>query len=181
MKGIQSRDDGNSPRETIRVPFYVLHARSWKFFPFSNIFANMSQFNDLHRLLMQSMLSKKMVTEHDAMNIYAKVCDVTSSKCQGAFSLQHAVLIALHAGPADVEFPSFVSALNKELDKLDYSLRLSRNEQDGIMYVVLVNTNQDSATELATQFTAVEMAFIRELVHNRHLAHAQSTVINTAA
>lgn len=71
--------------------------------------------------------------------------------------------------------------LNKELDKLDYSLRLSRNEQNGVMYVILVNTNRDAATELSTQFTATEMAFIRELVRNRHVAHKQSTVINTAA
>ncbi|GAN05314.1 non-structural maintenance of chromosomes element 1 homolog [Mucor ambiguus] len=107
-------------------------------------FEAMSQFNDSHRLFMQSMLSKKMVTEQEAMDIYAKVCNVTSK-------------------PADVEFPSFVSVLNKELDKLDYSLRLSRNEQDGVMHVIMVNTNQDTATELATQFTAIEMAFIREL------------------
>ncbi|KAK4518137.1 uncharacterized protein ATC70_001488 [Mucor velutinosus] len=104
----------------------------------------MSQFNDSHRLFMQSMLSKKMVTEQEAMHIYAKVCDATSR-------------------PADVDFSSFVSVLNKELDKLDYSLRLSRNEQNGIMYVIMVNTNQDSATELATQYTAIEMAYIREL------------------
>jgi len=130
---------------------------------------------------MQSMLSKKMVTEHDAMHIYAKVCDVTSSKYQGTSSPTSAVLIALFAGPADVQFPSFVSVLNKELDKLDYSLRLSRNEQNGVMYVIMVNTNQDAATELATQFTATEMAFIRELVRITHLAHKQSTVINTAA
>lgn len=83
----------------------------------------------------------------------------------------NAILLLCLAGPADVEFPSFVSALNKELDKLDYSLRLSRDEQNGVMYVIMVNTNQDSATELATQFTPTEMTFIRELVHNRRLAH----------
>lgn len=60
----------------------------------------------------------------------------------------------------------FISALNKELDTLDYSLRLSRNEQDGDMYLIMVNTNQDAVTELATTFTAVDMAFIRELVLN---------------
>lgn len=76
------------------------------------------------------------------------------------------LFLILFAGPADVDFSSFVSVLNKELDKLDYSLRLSRNEQNGIMYVIMVNTNQDSATELATQYTAIEMAYIRELVHN---------------
>jgi hypothetical protein len=54
--------------------------------------------------------------------------------------------------------------LNKELDTLDYALRLSRNEQDGDMYLIMVNTNQDAVTELATMFTAVDMAFIRELV-----------------
>ncbi|KAL7320254.1 hypothetical protein PS15m_000158 [Mucor circinelloides] len=102
------------------------------------------QFNDSHRLFMQSMLSKKMVTEEDAMSIYAKVCDTTSK-------------------PAVVEFPEFIAALNKELDTLDYSLRLSRSEQDGVMYLIMVNTNHDSVTELATQYTAIEMAFIREL------------------
>lgn len=63
----------------------------------------------------------------------------------------------------------FISALNKELDTLDYSLRLSRNEQDGDMYLIMVNTNQDAVTELATMFTAVDMAFIRELVLNLYV------------
>lgn len=63
----------------------------------------------------------------------------------------------------------FISALNKELDTLDYALRLSQNEQDGDMYLIMVNTNQDAVTELATTFTAVDMAFIRELVLNLYV------------
>ncbi|KAI8636382.1 hypothetical protein BD408DRAFT_426196 [Parasitella parasitica] len=31
------------------------------------------------------------------------------------------------------------------------------------MYIVMVNTNQDSMTELATNYTAIDMAYIREL------------------
>lgn len=79
-----------------------------------------------------------------------------------------------------MEFPEFIAALNKELDTLDYSLRLSRSEQDGVMYLIMVNTNHDSVTELATQYTAIEMAFIRELVQV-FVKHNQNTAINALA
>ncbi|CEP07043.1 hypothetical protein [Parasitella parasitica] len=90
------------------------------------------------------MLSKRIVTEREAVQLFENVCYTTSN-------------------PSTVEFPAFMSAVNKELDALDYALRLSRSEQDGEMYLAIVNTNQDSLTELATNFTAVDMGYIREL------------------
>lgn len=48
------------------------------------------------------------------------------------------------------------------------------------MYLIMVNTNHDSVTELATQYTAIEMAFIRELVQV-FVKHNQNTAINALA
>jgi hypothetical protein len=64
----------------------------------------------------------------------------------------------------EVEYPMFIANLNKELDNLDYALRISHNERSGEAYLTLVNVKQDSMTAIATTFTATEISYIRELV-----------------
>lgn len=58
----------------------------------------------------------------------------------------------------------FISNINKELDTLDYSLRISHNERSGEPYLTLVNVKQDAMTSIATTFTPTEISYIRELV-----------------
>jgi hypothetical protein len=58
----------------------------------------------------------------------------------------------------------FIASINKELDNLDYALRISHSERSGEVYLTLVNIKQDSMTAMATTFTATEISYIRELV-----------------
>lgn len=58
----------------------------------------------------------------------------------------------------------FVAAINKELNELDYSLRMTQDERDGEPYLVLVNVKQDAMTEGATVLKPLEISYCRELV-----------------
>ncbi|KAI9485356.1 MAG: Nse1 non-SMC component of SMC5-6 complex-domain-containing protein [Benjaminiella poitrasii] len=102
-------------------------------------------YNDSHRLFIQAMLSKRIIPESDAKNLYAKVYEMT----------EHSAVDDYHL---------FISALNKELAELDYTLRISHEERDGTPYLTLVNVKQDPVTELATTFTPTEISYIRELL-----------------
>jgi hypothetical protein len=58
----------------------------------------------------------------------------------------------------------FIAEINKELNELDYSLRITQDEREGEPYLVLVNVKQDSMTEGATVFKPIEISYCRELV-----------------
>lgn len=61
----------------------------------------------------------------------------------------------------------FISEINKELEELDYSLRISHEEREGDAYLTLVNVKQDPMTEGATHFKPVEISYCRELVKKK--------------
>jgi hypothetical protein len=66
-----------------------------------------------------------------------------------------------------VEYPLFISHINKELEELDYSLRITHDERDGSPWLIFVNAKQDPMTETATNFKATEISYIRELVKKK--------------
>ncbi|KAI7897821.1 Nse1 non-SMC component of SMC5-6 complex-domain-containing protein [Cokeromyces recurvatus] len=119
-------------------------------------------YNDSHRLFIQSMFSKRIITEDDALKLYDQVCELTGL-------------------PATEDYPLFISSLNEELAELDYSLRISHDERDGIAYLTLVNVKQDPVTELATTFTPIEISYIRELFEKIITADNENFALSTRA
>ncbi|KAI7884491.1 Nse1 non-SMC component of SMC5-6 complex-domain-containing protein [Mucor mucedo] len=103
-----------------------------------------NRYNDAHRLFVQGMFTKRIVTEAEANQFYNHVHTITTRT-------------------PDNEYPMFVAAINKELNELDYSLRMTQDERDGEPYLVLVNVKQDAMTEGATMFKPLEISYCREL------------------
>lgn len=49
-------------------------------FPFDTVVMVNVNYNDSHRLFLQSMLSKRIISEEDANRLYLKVFEITNSK-----------------------------------------------------------------------------------------------------
>ncbi|KAI8065978.1 Nse1 non-SMC component of SMC5-6 complex-domain-containing protein [Thamnidium elegans] len=103
-----------------------------------------SQYNDSHRLFVQGMLTKRIITEPEAKQLYDQVLEATSL-------------------PNNVEYEMFISEINKELVELDYALRICHDEREGEPYLTFVNAKQDPMTEDATTFKPAEISYCREL------------------
>ncbi|KAI8356687.1 Nse1 non-SMC component of SMC5-6 complex-domain-containing protein [Blakeslea trispora] len=110
------------------------------------------EYNDNHRLFVQAMLSKQIITESEAKRLYQEILRITKID-------------------PTANYPEFVATINKELEELDYSLHLSHDERDGEPYLTCINVKQDPMTELATPFTPKELAYIRELLNE--IVHAE--------
>ncbi|CAO3687433.1 unnamed protein product [Umbelopsis vinacea] len=89
---------------------------------------------------MQAMLSHRILDESKAEEIYDKVCDMTSGT---------------------LETLSLLST--KKLD-VDLALRRSVDEYNGTAIIALVNTKGDEVAQLATTYTANEIAFFKRVL-----------------
>ncbi|GAB5588427.1 hypothetical protein Unana1_03327 [Umbelopsis nana] len=103
-----------------------------------------SEYNSSHRLFMQSMLSHRILDESRAEEIYNKVCDITDVECG--------------------DFSDFVAVINKEISDVDLALRRSVDEYNSSAIIALVNTKGDEIAQLATTYTANEIAFFKRVL-----------------
>lgn len=61
------------------------------------------------------------------------------------------------------EYQDFIAEVNKELDLLDFSLKVAHAESDGTSYLAFINGKGDFFTESATRFKPAELSYCREL------------------
>lgn len=126
----------------------------------------MSPYDDSHRLFVQAMLTKRIIPEESAKALYAKVCQATQRKsCCRPFPEK---LYSFHRIGQPKEYQDFLAEVNKELDLLDFSLKVAHAESDGSSYLAFVNGKGDFFTESATRFKPAELSYCRELVRKRH-------------
>ncbi|KAI9245233.1 Nse1 non-SMC component of SMC5-6 complex-domain-containing protein [Phascolomyces articulosus] len=105
---------------------------------------NPSEYNDSHRLFLQSMLSHRILTEGEAQNLYFKICDL--------INCEH------------VEFNEFISVINHEISEISLSLRITRDETNGSSFIGLVNTKEDELAQIATKYTPNEITYFRQMI-----------------
>jgi len=109
-----------------------------------NVSQDTSEYNSSHRLFMQSMLSHRILDESRAEDIYHKVCDI----------------VGVDSG----DFGDFVAVINKEITDVDLALRRSVDQYNSSAIIALVNTKGDEVAQLATTYTANEIAFFKRVL-----------------
>ncbi|KAI8970450.1 Nse1 non-SMC component of SMC5-6 complex-domain-containing protein [Mycotypha africana] len=143
-----------------------------------------SPYTDTHRLFVQSMLSKRIIPEEEAKELYEKVRQVTQSKEKQltSFNRWYEDLIdQLYKDPSEEGFTNFFATINTQLETLDYALRITHREYDGSPFLTLVNVKQDPMTEVATNYSASELGYIRELIDMIVNADNEDFAISTMA
>ncbi|KAI9498136.1 Nse1 non-SMC component of SMC5-6 complex-domain-containing protein [Zychaea mexicana] len=118
-------------------------------------------YNDSHRLFMQTMLSHRVLTEEQAEVLYTKICHLV--QCERS------------------EFAEFISDINAQINDIDLSLRRSRDERDGSPLVGLVNTKEDEVAQIATKYTASEIAYFRQMLELIVMADDEKNAVGSMA
>lgn len=107
----------------------------------------MTTYHNGHRLLLQVMISKKIVTENEARDFYTKVCSTCNED----------------ANPD--KFTEFIATINNQLESLFMELRRGRSEDTGDVYYSLVNKAEDEHSKLATEYQPHEIEFIKSMLN----------------
>jgi len=96
-----------------------------------------------HRLFLQAFVSKRLIKEKEAKDLYMKVCNICEAD-----------------GNPD-EFLDFISLINKQLESLFMEIRRGCAEDTGHVYFSLVNKAEDEHSKLATEYQAHEIELIK--------------------
>ncbi|CAO3634795.1 unnamed protein product [Cunninghamella echinulata] len=90
------------------------------------------------------MLSHHILKETEAIEIYDKICRITEVE--------------------PVDFPTFIGVINHQLNDLDYAIRQTHNQRTGIPLYILINAKQDEMTQIATNYDANQLEYLRKLI-----------------
>ncbi|KAL1922822.1 uncharacterized protein VTP21DRAFT_9198 [Calcarisporiella thermophila] len=110
----------------------------------------MVRFTDTHRLFLQACVSRRIVTEEDAIDLLRQSYRSTTDR------------------DIDEEcnsISSWISDINQGLDSLGLELRRGHSEaRGGRVVYALVNRKGDEIAQLATEFTPNEMAYFKKIL-----------------
>ena len=115
-------------------------------------FGAITGYTDANRAFLQAFLARSVLTLETAKPIIA-ACS--------SFQEQHEIL------PQDVtvdDLSDYTAAANRRLSPLDLEIRSTFHQQTRERVYALVNTTSDPLTQLATTYTADEIAFVKNLL-----------------
>ncbi|KAB8338825.1 hypothetical protein FH972_021769 [Carpinus fangiana] len=113
-------------------------------------------YNNSHRAFLQAFMARSSFTLE------------TAKPCLAAIQSAHAGREVLPDDITDADFNSYVSAINAAVSPFDMEIRSAWTQTTGdvrrVRQYALINTTQDSYSQLATTHSADELAYIRRLL-----------------
>ncbi|KAG6890468.1 hypothetical protein C0992_001515 [Termitomyces sp. T32_za158] len=128
--------------------------------------------DDVPRVFLQAILSRAIVSEKLAQALWAKSIDTVN-----AANPELELRLPADRGAWD----EFVTKINQSLDGLDLEFRHLHDENYGTQMYALVNRKGDEIAQMATEYTAAEIAFFKAIIElimlaPRHSFSVSSTV-----
>ncbi|KAH6758929.1 embryo defective 1379 [Perilla frutescens var. frutescens] len=122
-----------------------------------------------HHTLIQALLTRGPLKEHDFRSIFSQIIGKTSGS--GKRQQQEQKLLNEYLGK-----------INSELSYVQLELRACRNQYDGLVYYGVVNNVSDDQSKLGTKYTVPQIAFYKGIVEAIiQDAEAGGCIFNTAA
>ena len=112
----------------------------------------MADYNDSNRAFIQAFLARSFLTLETAKPILAAILSVHEGR---------------EVLPNDVnadDLTSYISAANSKLSPLDLEIRSTFHQQTRERWYALINTTSDPLMQLATTYTAEEIAYVKRLL-----------------
>lgn len=109
-------------------------------------------YNDGHRAFMQAMLARNTITLEIAQPLIAAISSIHRKEQVGPNSITQ----------ADLE--TYISWTNRALSPLDLEIRSALHQTSRERIYALVNTTSDPMTQLATTYSADEIAFVKKML-----------------
>eukprot|EP00794_Sanderia_malayensis_P004662 gene4662-5271_t len=103
-------------------------------------------YQDAHRYCLQSFMSKRLMTERNAREVFAYACKNYNVELR------------------QDDFVAFIAEINKKLKPLSMEIRHGKSEDDGMSYFSLVNCHEDEHSKVATDLSANEIAFFKKVL-----------------
>jgi non-structural maintenance of chromosomes element 1 len=110
------------------------------------------EYNDSHRALLQAFLARNTLTFETSKPLLAAIRSVSEKT---------------GVDPDDITIEvlnSYISVVNSVLSPLDLEIRSTFHQQSRERVYAVVNTTSDSLTQLATTYTADEIAYVKRLL-----------------
>lgn len=109
-------------------------------------------YDDANRAFLQAFLSRGALTFAEAQPVLAAIFTINEGR---------------QTNPNDVtldDLNSYISAANIALSPLDLEIRSTFHQQTRDRFYALVNTTSDAMTQLATTYSADEIAYVKKLL-----------------
>ncbi|KAF9299486.1 hypothetical protein BGZ88_006526 [Linnemannia elongata] len=106
-------------------------------------------YSDTHRLFLQAVISRRFMSEKDAIDLHARVCQATKGM----------------SSPFDQDdFTDFINTVNDSLSSLEFEIRRAQDEANGDKILALTNTNEQKIAQVATGYTPLELEYFKHLL-----------------
>ncbi|KAF9360234.1 hypothetical protein BGX34_007887, partial [Mortierella sp. NVP85] len=122
-----------------------------------------SGFTNTHRLFLQAAISRRLMTEVTALDLYSQVCNATNER----FNKD--------------DFQNFVARLNEGLNSVELEFRSSKDEISGLVVIALTNTNGHKIAQVATGYSPTELEYFKHLLDAIVTADDEAYCISSTA
>ncbi|EUC62210.1 Nse1 non-SMC component of SMC5-6 complex protein [Rhizoctonia solani AG-3 Rhs1AP] len=131
--------------------------------------------SDYKRLFLQAMLQRRWASEATVKMLFLKCMEATQEINPTLIQPYQENEFVADGGK------SFVTEINQDLEKFDLRFSSSRDECTGETLWAIINTKQDAATMLATEYNATEIQYFKLVVEQIMLAHNEAYSIPATA
>ncbi|KAI0950549.1 hypothetical protein AcV7_008978 [Taiwanofungus camphoratus] len=128
--------------------------------------------NDVQRLFLQAVLSRRALSQKLALKIW--------EKCIDAVKAANDTLDIPFSNDRN-SWDNFISKINDSLNPLNLELAQMHDEFTGKEICVLVNRKGDEIAQLATDYSAVEITYFKAIVEQIMLAPNESYTVSSLA
>ncbi|KAF9388568.1 hypothetical protein CPB97_000786 [Podila verticillata] len=122
-----------------------------------------SGFKDTHRLFLQAVISRRLMTEDAAQDLYSQVCQATQEQY------------------SEDDFADFIGQLNEGLNSVEFEFRRSQDETNGDPIIALTNTNGQKIAQVATSYSPTELEYFKHLLDAIVMAEDEAYCISSTA
>ncbi|QRV99960.1 non-structural maintenance of chromosomes element 1 [Ceratobasidium sp. AG-Ba] len=131
--------------------------------------------SDYKRLFIQAMMQRRWVSEATAKVIFKKCMEAALELNPSLDFSYDERSFATDSGP------SFITEVNRDLERFDFRLSSTKDECTGETLWAIINTKQDPATMLATEYSAVEIQYFKLVIEQIVLANNDAFSIPATA
>ncbi|KXN72443.1 hypothetical protein CONCODRAFT_16189 [Conidiobolus coronatus NRRL 28638] len=117
------------------------------------------ELNQSHHLFIQKLLNGRVVDGLDIKSLMEGIIECYPSE----FDLTEE---DTQYSQIELIFPQFLNKINSHLFSLDLEIRKGLNQTNGEIFYHLINLNPDEFSQLATNYSALELGYLKNLIES---------------
>ncbi|EJU05410.1 hypothetical protein DACRYDRAFT_92739 [Dacryopinax primogenitus] len=127
----------------------------------------MARYSDVHRIFLQSLISRRFLSENLAIQLYKRSCEIVAA--------------AEGTDPSTQPFQNALELVANALSPIGLEIRALVDEGTKQKMIAIVNTKGDAIAQVATEFTPNEIAYFKLIVECIMLAPSESFSLSSIA